>query len=191
MRVIMQPLHINPSLPIGPTPTMITTTATSTQTSAVNPTATTANPTPLPVIVYNLAQSKIQEIPNPSMRRFQGEEYSSTPNGDNPTKVQQPKATATAAAPQTREDTLLPNTMPASTNLCVTTASWPIPPSETSTTMFIKTEKAEDRTPPKIAAIPNMMVNKPPQSRAEEMFRWGLYCPICTKSTPNLKAESS
>ena len=57
--------------------------------------------------------------------------------------------------------------------------------------MFIKTEKAEDRTPPKIAAIPHMMVTKPPQGKAQEMCGWGLHCPICTKSTPNPKAESS
>ena len=81
--------------------------------------------------------------------------------------------------------------MPDSTNLFVTRASWPIPPSETSTSMFIKTEKAEDRTPPKIAAIPHVMVNKPSQSKAKEMCRWGPHCPICTKFTPNPKAESS
>ena len=179
MRVITQPLPVNPTLPIGPIPTVVTTMVTSTQMSAVGPTATTANPTPIPVTVYNLAQSRIQEIPNPPMRVFQGEEDPSTPNGDNPTKVQQPKATATAAALQTREDTPWPNTMPASTNLFVTKASWPIPPSETSTPMFMKTEKAEDRTSPKIAAIPHVMVNKPPQGKAEEMCRWGLHCPIC------------
>ena len=31
----------------------------------------------------------------------------------------------------------------------------------------------------------------PPQIKAEEMYRWGLHCPICAKSTPNPKAESS
>ena len=55
--------------------------------------------------------------------------------------------------------------------------------------MFIKTEKAEDRTSPKIAAIPHAVVNKPPQGKAEEMCRWGPHCPICAKSTPNPKAE--
>ena len=84
------------------------------------------------------------------MRRFQGEDPS-TSNGHNLPKVQQPKATATATAPQTREDTPWPNTMQASTNLFVTKASWPIPQSETSTPIFIKMEKAEERTPPKIA----------------------------------------
>ena len=79
MRVIVQPLPINPSLPIGPTPTMFTTMVTSTQMSAVEPTATTAYPTPIPVTVYSLARCKIQEIPNPPMRRFQGKEDPSTP----------------------------------------------------------------------------------------------------------------
>ena len=125
------------------------------------------------------------------MRRFQGEEGPSTPNGDYLPKVQQPKATSTDAALQTREDTPWPNTMPASTNLFVARASWPIPYNETSTPIYIKMEKAEERTPPKIATIPHMMVNKPPQKKPEEMCRWGLHYPICTKSTPNLKAENS
>ena len=111
MRVIVQPLPMNPTLAINPTPMVVTTMATSTQMSVVRPNATTANPTPIPVTVYNLAQSRIQEMANPPMRRFQGEEDPSTPSGDNPPKVQQPKATATATAPQTREDTPWPNTM--------------------------------------------------------------------------------
>ena len=78
--------------------------------------------------------------------------------------------------------------MPASTNLFVTRASWPFPQSETSTPKFIKMEKGEDRTPPKIPAIPHTM---PPQNKAEEMCRWGLHYPICAKSTPNPKAENS
>ena len=88
MRVIVQPLPMNPTVPINPTPLAITTTVTSTQTSAVKPATITANPTPIPVTVYNLAQSKIQEIPNIPMRKFQGEENPFTPSGDNPTKVQ-------------------------------------------------------------------------------------------------------
>ena len=35
------------------------------------------------------------------------------------------------------------------------------------------------------------MVNKPPQGKAEEMCGRGPHCPICTKSNPNPKAESS
>ena len=105
MRVIAQPLPMNPTLPVDPTSMVVTTMMTSTQMSAVKQTATTASPTPIPVTAYNLAQSRIQEIPNPPMRRFQGEEDLSTPNGDNPSKAQQPQATATAVAPQTRGDT--------------------------------------------------------------------------------------
>ena len=51
VRVIVQPLSINPTMPIGPTPTTVTTMATSTQTSTVKPTATTASLTPIPVTV--------------------------------------------------------------------------------------------------------------------------------------------
>ena len=111
--------------PINPTPMAVTTMVTSTRTSAVKPTATAASPTPIQVTVYNLAQSRIQEIPNSPIRKFQGEEDPSTPNCDNAHKVQQPKAAATATAPQTREDT----PWPASTNLFVARASWPIPTS--------------------------------------------------------------
>ena len=78
--------------------------------------------------------------------------------------------------------------MLASTNLFVARASWPIPQSETSTPIFIEMEKAEERTPLKIAAITHVMVNKPPQNKAEEIYGWGPYCPMCTKSTPNPKA---
>ena len=180
--MIAQPLPANPTLPFNPNLMAVTTTVTSTQTSAIKPTATIANPIPIPVTVYNLAQNKVQEIPNLPMGRFQGEENPFTPNGGNSTKAQQPKATASATAPQTREDTPWPNAIPASTNLFVTRASWPIPPSETSTHMFI------NRTPPKLAAIPHMMA---PQNKAEEMCRWGLHCPICAKSIPNPKTESS
>ena len=190
MRVIVQPLPMNPTLAINPTPMVVTTMATSTQMSVVRPNATTANPTPIPVTVYNLAQSQIQEMANPPMRRFQGEEDPSTPSGDNPPKVQQPKATATATAPQTREDTPWPNTMQPVLTCLSQGHHGQFPPSETSTPIFVKTEKAEDKTPPKIAAILHMMVSKPPQNKAEEMCRWGLHCPICAKSTPNPKAES-
>ena len=84
LRLIEQSLPINPTLPVNATPTVVTTTAESTLMSAVKPTATTANPTPLPVTIYNLAQSRIQEIPNPPIMKFQGEEGPSTPNGEIP-----------------------------------------------------------------------------------------------------------
>ena len=57
---------------------------------------------------------------------------------------------------------------------------------EVATHTSVKTEKAEDRTPPKLTAIAHAM---PSQNKAEEC-RWGLHCPICMKSTPNLKAET-
>ena len=31
----------------------------------------------------------------------------------------------------------------------------------------------------------------PPQNKVEEMCRWGPHCPVCAKSTPNPKAETS
>ena len=144
VRLIEQCLPINPTFPVNLALTVVTTMVTSTQTSAVKLTATTANPTPLPVTIYNLAQSRIQEIHNPPIRKIQGEEGSSTPNSDNPPKVQQPQAATTATSPQT---TPWPNTMPTSTYLFVARATWPIPPSKTSTPIFIKMEKAEEGTP--------------------------------------------
>ena len=55
----------------------------------------------------------------------------------------------------------------------------------------IKTEEAEKKTPPRLATIPCALVLNKPQSNkpAEEECRWGLHCPICTKSTP--KAEKT
>ena len=61
---------VNPTLPVNPTPMAVITMATPTHTSAVKPIDTNANPTPIPVTVYNLAQSIIQEIPNPPIRTF-------------------------------------------------------------------------------------------------------------------------
>ena len=73
--------------------------------SALKPAATTANPTPTPVTVYNLAKVEFRKSP---IHQWGGSKEKKTPpppNGDNPTKVQQPKAAATATALQTREDT--------------------------------------------------------------------------------------
>ena len=140
VRVIAQPLPMNPSLPIGPTLMVITTKATLTQMSAVKPTPTTASPTSIPVTVYNLAQGKFKEFPYPAGKP-QKEEGPSTPNSSNPPKVQQPKVTTTATALQTREDTPWPNTMPASTNLFVTRASWPISPNKTQHPESLKWKK--------------------------------------------------
>ena len=54
----------------------------------------------------------------------------------------------------------------------------------------IKMEKAEEKIPPRVAAILHTMVNKPPQGKAEEMCGWGLHCPICTKSTTTPKTRA-
>ena len=112
--------------------------------------------------------------------------------------VQQPKATAAATftSPLTRDDTLWPNIILASTNLFVVRASWLIPPNvkEATTPTFVKMEKTDKKTPPKLAAIPHTMVqNKMPQNKksAEEMCGWEPQCSICTQSTPNIKAEDS
>ena len=56
--------------------------------------------------------------------------------------------------------------MPASTNLFEARASWPISPMEAPTA--IKMEKAEEKTPPRVAAIPHAMINKPPKTRQKK-----------------------
>ena len=87
---------IEKSLLVNTEPDVVATTMTSTQTSVVKPTTTAAVPSPIPLTVYNLAQTKVQEIPNPT-RKFQEEESPFTPNCRNtPMMQQQPKA-ATAA----------------------------------------------------------------------------------------------
>ena len=152
--------------------------------------------TQISAVVYNLAQSKIQKIPNPT-RKFQEEESPFTPNCGNPPMVQQPMATATATstAPLTRDDTPWPNTMPASTNLFVAKASCPISPivNDVPTPTFLKTEKTEENTPPRQAAIPcTLILNKPQNSKsAEEACGWGQPCSICRQSNPNIKVEDS
>ena len=72
-------------------------------------------------------------------------------------------------------------------------ASWPIPPNvyEVPTPIFVKTENADEKTPPKLAAIPHAMVLNKFQNnkQAEEAYGWGPQCLICTQSTQNLKEE--
>ena len=118
------------------------------QTSVVKPKTTTAKPSLIPLMVYNLAKSKVQEILNPTSK-FQEEEIPSIPNHGNPPVAQQPKTTTTATftAPLTRDDTPWPNTILASTNLFVARVSWPNPPNvnEVPTSTFVKTEKAEEK----------------------------------------------
>ena len=119
----------NPSLPVNltlstdPTPTVVTTTATLAQTPVAKPATAIVKSTP--VTVYNLAQGKFKDIPYPA-RKSQEEEGPSTPSDNNPLVEQQPKAAATATAPQNSKDTPWPNTMPASDNFFVERASWPI-----------------------------------------------------------------
>ena len=193
VRVIAQPMPANPTLPYNPTlpaeptPTVVTSMVT-TQTPVAISAATTATSTS--VTVYNLVQGKFKGIPCPT-RKFQEGEGPSSPSCNKPQEEQQPEAAVTARAPQKREDTPWPNTMPASTNLFDVRPSWPIPPTEAPT--VIKNEKAEEKIPPRIAAIPKILVLNKPQSNklAEEECRWGLHCPICAKSTPNTKAKST
>ena len=176
VRVIVHSLTMNPNLSANPTPTAVTITTTSSQMPVTKPATATSKSILIPVTAYNLAQAKFKVIPYP-IRKSQEEEDPSTPSGNNAPKVQQSEAIITAAALWTREDTPWPNTIPVSTNLFVERALWPIPPynDEVPTPTFVTTEKAEDRTPPKLAAIPYTM---PPQNKSEEMCRWGLHCPI-------------
>ena len=84
--------------------------------------------------------------------------------------------------------------MLASMNLFVERASWPTPHNgEIPTPTFVKTEKAEEKSPTKQAAIPHtLMLNKPQNDKpAEEECEWGSHCPICMKSATNPKAGSS
>ena len=178
------------SLQVNREPEVVATTVTLTQTSVVNPAATAAKPSLIPLMVYNLSETKVQEIPKPT-RKFQKEESPFTPNHVNPPVAQQqPKVTTTATftALLTRDGTSWPNTVPTSTNLFVARASWPIPPNvnEVPTHTFVKTAKADEKTPSKQVAIPHAMVlNKSQNSKsAEEVCGWGPQCPICTLSNP-------
>ena len=166
--------------------------ATSSKASVVQPAATATKL--IPLTVYNLAQNRVQEIPNPT-GRFQEEEHPFTPNHGYPPMAQQPTTTTTFIAPTTKDDTPWPNTIPALTNLFVARAPWPIPPNvnEVPTPTFVKTEKAEEKISPKQASIPHAMIlNKPQNNKpAEKACGWGPQCPICTQSTLNTKAEDS
>ena len=155
------------------------------QMSAVKLKSTTASPTLIPVTVYNLAQSRIQEIPNPPMR-FQGEEDPSIPNSDNPLRCSNPKL-------QPVPQPCRPEKTPHGQIPCQPLLTYFLQGHHGQfpkwNTHVHKTEKAEDRTPPKIAAMPHTMVSKPPQNKAEGTCRWGLHCHICGKSTPNLQGR--
>ena len=185
MRVITQPISTNPTLPVNPilpaepTPTVATSTVT-TQMPVAKSAATS-----IPVTVYNLAQGKFKGIPYHTTKYQEGEGPSTTSCND--PQEQQSEAAITATAPQNREDTPWPNTMPVSTNLFNAMASLLIPPAETPA--VVKMERTE--VPPREVAIPHALVLNKPQSTkpAEEECRWGLHCPICTKYTPDPKEE--
>ena len=155
---------MNPTQPAEPNPTVVNTKAT-TQMPVAKSAATAA--TSIPVTVYNLAQGKFEGIPY-FTGKPQEERGPSIPSCNNPHERQQPKAAVTATAPQNREGTPWPNTMPASTNLFDARASWPNPPTEAPT--FVKTEDAEKKIPLRLAAIPHTLVLNQPQSNkpAEE-----------------------
>ena len=89
-------------------------TVTATQTSMMKPTATSTKwPTAsIPLTVYNVPSTKIQEIPRYSMQKPQEEEVPLIPNPNNPPMEQQPTplqskapATASAVIPLTRDGT--------------------------------------------------------------------------------------
>ena len=116
---------MKPTLSTDPTPTMVTTTVTLTQTPVAKLAPATTKSAH--VTVYNLVQDKFfKGVPYP-VRKCQEEEGPSASSGNNPLEEQQPKSAATGTAPQNREDTPWPNTMPASDDLFVERASWPIP----------------------------------------------------------------
>ena len=105
---------VEKSLPVNTKPEAVATMVTSTQTQVVKPTATAAKPSPIPLTVNNLSQTKVQEIPNPTIRKFQEGGSPFTPNCINPPMAQQqPKAptTVTFTAPPTRDNTPWPNTV--------------------------------------------------------------------------------
>ena len=116
VRVIAQPMPTNPTLPVNltpppePNPTVVNTTV------ITKMTVTKSAATSIPVTVYNLAQGKAEGVPYPTGKP-QEEEGPSAYSSNNPQERQQPETGATATAPQNRDDTPWPNTMPASTNL--------------------------------------------------------------------------
>ena len=162
---------MNPIPPAAPIPTVATSTAT-THMPVVKLAATS-----IPVTVYNLAHGKYEGIPYPTGRP-QAEENPSNPSGSPSQQRPQPEAIPNAPTFQVTEETLRPNTIPASTNLFETRADWSIPPMQTPA---VKVEKAD--VPPRVAAIPHVMVLPKPQSnrQAEEKCTWELHCPICKK----------
>ena len=122
---------IEKSLLVNTEPDVVATTMTSTQTSVVKPTTTAAVPSRIPLTVYNLAQTKVQEIPNPT-RKFQEEESPFTPNCRN-TSYDAATAQGCNCCHIHHPTDLWWHSMAthcpmASTNLFVARAAWPILP---------------------------------------------------------------
>ena len=144
------------SIPIATTPTVATT---STQMPVVKSAATS-----ILVAMYNLAKGKFNEVPYQT-ERPQSEINPSIQNSNPPPLEVVPNPPTF----QVREDTPWPNTEPASTNLFVARADWPIPHTPGPT----KTE-----VPPQTAVITCAMVMP---KQVVEKCTWGLHCPICIK----------
>ena len=184
----------NPYLPVNltwftdPTLTVVTTALTLTQMPVAKPVTTIAKS--IPVTVYNLVQGKFKEIPYPVGKSLE-EEGPSAPLvaiplwSSNPMLQPLPQPHRTKRTPHGQ----IP-CQPLITCLLRGHSGQSPYNGEVPTSTFVKTEKTEDRIPPRLAAISHMMINEPSENRTKEECRWGQHCPICTKSTPNPKAES-
>ena len=134
VRVIAHPKHITPTPTASvnftqtvPTPTLATT---YTQMPVVKSAAIS-----ILLMVYNLAKQKFDGVPYPIEISQAGENpsiHNSTP----------PQLEAIPNAPtfQVREDTSLPDTVPASTNLFKARADWAIPPTPAPSVKVENTE---------------------------------------------------
>ena len=186
----------NPTLPMNltlstdPTPTAVTT-VTLAQMPVVKLATMIAKF--IPVTVYNLAQGKFKEIPYPE-RKSQRKKAPPPPVvtvplwNSNPKLQPLPQPCRTERTPHGQ----IP-CQPLMTCLLREYLGKSPYNGEVPTPTFVKMEKAEDRAPPRLAAIHHALVlNKPKSNKpAEEECRWGPHCPIWSKSTPNPKAEST
>ena len=187
MRVIVQPLPMNPTLPVNPTPMVVPTVLTSIQMSAVKPTATTGNTTPIPATVYSLAQSRIQETPNPPIRKFQRDSPPSV-MVTIPLRCSSPKL---QLLPQPCRPERTPHgQLPCQPLLtCLSQGHHgQFPQVKPQHPYSLKKKKQKD--PTKDSCYPPCSGKQATPNKAETMCRWGLHCPICAKSTPNPKAET-
>ena len=170
MRVIAQPmpanptLAVDPTLPTDPTLTVLTTMVTSTQMSVTEPATTTAKYSLIPVTVYDLAQDKFKEVPYPTRKSQEAEGHSAL-SGSNPPEAQQPKAAATATTLQNRGHPMAKyHAGLYELVCCYGIMANPPYTDEVPTPTFVKTEKAEEKTPPKQAAISHALILNKPQN---------------------------